>query len=146
MLSDKDNNSGQTQNGESSILRNVILLALPLLSFQLKILGVIKQGLEKDKEDKPGKDDKRIQHLVHLVVHELHALMMIFDPLGKVRANLVEDDLKKKLEDGFAVIFDKLAAGSLGLIAAQEAILNLVIELLSSLKNANKPKNGPSRK
>jgi hypothetical protein len=132
MQNDKDNNSGHAQNGERGIFGSLILLTLPWLSLQRDILGVIKKGLEEHK-----KEDiyfKPIQHLVH----ELHALMMVLDRSRKLRSHF-DDDLEKKLVDEFTQLFKKVVAGSVNFIEVQEIILAGISDVLSKLKDGNKP-------
>jgi hypothetical protein len=77
---------------------------------------------------------KPIQHLVH----ELHALMMVFDRSRKLRSHF-DDDLEKKLVDEFTQLFKKVVAGSVNFIEVQEIILARISDVLCKLKNGNKP-------
>jgi len=78
MPNDKDTRSGPAQHREGGLLGNLILLALPLLSFQRDILHTIKTSLETHK-------DEHIKALANLLAFELHVLMMILDPARKLK-------------------------------------------------------------
>jgi len=112
-------------------LRNFILLALPWISFQRDMLAIMKRGVEGASERRPFE---------HLMLHEMHAMMMILDPSGAWR-NLLGPDIEKKLESTYEKILPKLASGSMNFIEAQDIMLESVSELLKARKD-QKPKSG----
>src|SRR5215211_660682 len=89
MPKDRDNSSGHAQDGESSMLKNFILLALPLLSLQRDMLAIVKKGIQ---------DTSHVKPVQNLTLRELQALMMILDPKRKLRDRFGAD-FEKKLED-----------------------------------------------
>jgi hypothetical protein len=133
MPNEADKNSGDVRGGAGRLLRNLILLALPCVSFQREILAIIKEGLAKDKKNS-------LEPFQNLVSRELHALMMILDRSQELRS-LLGENLERELQAELPKIFSKLAAGSVSLIEAQEALLKAVSEILLQLKNGNKPKS-----
>lgn len=120
-----------SQNPESRVLKNFILLALPWLSFQREILAIMKKGIE---------DASHVRPVENLTSRELQALMMIFDPSGKWRS-LSDRGLEKKITDTYAEILPKLVSGSFAFIEAQDAVLAGVSDLLENLRK-NNPMNG----
>src|SRR5207248_9044075 len=122
MPNDKDQHSGQTQNGGSRILKNFSLLTLPWLALQLELLEIIKKGIEpKARTSTPPRADRAteaadagdrpkdiITPIEHLVEREVHALMMILDKSHKLR-NRFGSDLENKLISEFTNIIEKVA-------------------------------------
>jgi hypothetical protein len=131
MPHDKHSSVDYSQNPESRVLKNFILLALPWLSFQREILAIMKKGIE---------DASHVRPVENLTSRELQALMMILDPSGKWRG-LSDRGLEKKITDTYAEIFPKLVSGSFAFIEAQDAVLAGVSDLLENLRK-NDPMNG----
>jgi hypothetical protein len=172
MPNDKDNRSDHPPNGGSSILKSLSLVSLPWLALQLDILKLIKHGLTPetghdasagategdqknpqaagrkrpatgtDENGSKGGDYLLIKPIEHLVEREVHALMMILDPLHTLR-NRFGADFEQNIVDELTKIIDKFAAGSVNLIEVQQIILNRVIETVKKLKNEGRSK--PSR-
>jgi hypothetical protein len=115
-----------------SLLRCFTLLTLPLLSFQSQVLEIVKTSI---------KDASRVKPAENLVLLELQALMMILDRSHKLR-NLIDPDFEKRLEKACKEIFPKLTSASIGLIEAQETILNGIFEALQKLQQGEKAKKG----
>jgi hypothetical protein len=63
---------------------------------------------------------------------------MVLDRSRKLRSHF-DDDLEKKLVDEFTQLFKKVVAGSVNFIEVQEIILARVSDVLSKLKDGNKP-------
>jgi hypothetical protein len=127
MPKDKDTHSGPAQNREGGLLRNLILLALPLLSFQRDILHTIKTSLETHKEE-------HIRAIANLLAFELHALMMILDPARKLRGR-VDDGLERELKHELTEILKKLTHGVIDVVDIQEKIIPHLIDILKEIKN-----------
>jgi hypothetical protein len=130
MPNDKDTRSGPAQNSEGGLLRNLILLALPLLSFQRDILATIRTSLQTHK-------DEHIRALGNFLSFELLALMMTLDPARKLRGRSHDNLEKEKAE--LAKILDKLAEGVITVVQIQEQILPHVIDILQGIKNGKYP-------
>jgi hypothetical protein len=127
MPKDKDTHPRPPQHSEGGLLRNLILLALPLLSFQRDILQTIKTSLETHQ-------DEHIRALANLLSFELHALMMILDPARKLRGR-VDDDLERELKHELTQILKKLTEGVIDVVEIQEKIIPHLIEILKEMKN-----------
>jgi hypothetical protein len=127
MPNDNDARLGPAQNSEGGLLRNLILLALPLLSFQRDILPTIRTSFQTHK-------DEHIRAIGNLLSFELHALMMILDPARKLRGRL-DDNLETQLKAELTQILDKLADGLVTVVQIQEQILPHLIETLKGIKN-----------
>jgi hypothetical protein len=110
------------------LLRNLVLLTLPLLSFQSQVLEIVKTSI---------KDAGRVKPAENFVLLELQALMMILDRSHTLR-NLIDPDFEKSLEKACKEIFPKVASASIGLIEAQETILKGIFEALQKLKQGDK--------
>lgn len=124
MPNDKDNGRGHPQDSEGRVLRNLILLTLPWLSFQRDMLAIMKRGIE---------DASHARPIENLTLRELQALMMILDPSGKWR-NLIDRDLQDKIKETYTKTFPKLRSGLVLSIEAQEAILASMSELLDKVR------------
>lgn len=124
MPNDKDSGRDHDQNGESRILRNFSLLALPWLSLQRDLLTLMKRGIE---------DASHVRPIENLTSRELQALMMILDPSGKWRG-LLDRDLQEKIKEAYTKTFPKLVSGSIFLIETQEAVLASIYELFDKLR------------
>lgn len=120
--------SGRDHNDEDRTVRNIILLALPWLSFQRDVLALVKRGVE---------DASHIRPIENLVSRELQALMMTLDPSGKWRA-LFDRDLQNDIKETYTKNFPKLVSSSLRLIESQEEILASLSELFDKLRKDNK--------
>jgi hypothetical protein len=124
MPNDKDRGRHHAQNGESRVLRNFALLALPWLSLQRDLLTLMKRGIE---------DASHVRPIENLTSRELQALIMILDPSGKWRS-LLDRDLQEKIKETYTKTFPKLVAGSILLIETQEAVLASISELFDKLR------------
>jgi hypothetical protein len=161
------NNAGSAsraaQNGGGRVLRNCVLLTLPVLALQLDILGMIKRGMDPTKNSarnssrekgykKEGADSTQaepahrpesnepmlITPIVRFVAREVQALLMILDSSHALRKRF-GNDLEQSLTQEIAAIIEKLGAGSVSLIEVQEIVLNRIIDMLTKLKNEPKP-------
>ena len=113
------------------LLRNLVLLTLPLLSFQSQVLEIVKTSI---------KDAGHVKPAENFVLLELQALMMILDRSG-TRRNLLDEDFKKRLEVSFKELFPKLTSARVQLIEAQEEILTTMFDTLNTLRKGEKPKS-----
>ncbi len=111
-----------------SVLRNFVLLALPVLSFQRDLLAIVKESMSNASNVKPTEN---------FVLRELQALMMIFDRSHEWR-NRFDRDFEKKLEDAFKEIFPKVASASVHVIEAQELVLTRVFDVMDKLRKDGK--------
>ena len=130
MAKNQRTHSNDAQNEPSSVLRNVALVVLPLVSLQRSILDVVKTGIEKAVLLRP---------VQNMLLSEIQALMIILDPDRKLRGQLdvdFEARTKKLLEE----VTDKVTSGSLRLVEAQQAAADRLIDLLKTLKDAQKRK------
>jgi hypothetical protein len=127
MPKDKDTHPRPPQNSEGGLLRHLILLTLPLLSFQRDILQTVRTSLETHK-------DEHIRAIGNFLSFELHALMMILDPARKLRGRS-DDKLERQLKDELTQILEKLADGLVTVVQIQEQILPHLIETLKGIKN-----------
>jgi hypothetical protein len=127
MPKDKDTHPRPPQNSEGGLLRHLILLTLPLLSFQRDILQTVRTSLETHK-------DEHIRAIGNLLSFELHALMMILDPARKLRGRS-DDKLERQLKDELTQILEKLADGLVTVVEIQEKILPHLIDTLKGIKN-----------
>ena len=99
-----NNTSSQTApapNGQGGLLKNLILLALPVLTLQSELLVKLRQALQQHKGD-------HVQAVGKFVAFELHALMMLLDPERKLR-DRIDKDMEKELADKVTQIIDKTA-------------------------------------
>ena len=131
----QDNSSGHAQDRESSMLKNFILLTLPLLALQREVLAIVKKGIA----------DTNSRPVQNLTFREIQALMMILDPKRKLRDRFGAD-LEKKVEDLCKEAIPKLVSGSVQLIEVQEIISQRISEALITLKNGRKPKSHTGEK
>ena len=138
MPTDERKSADDAQVGIGRLLRNVILLAIPCVSFQREMLAAIREGLAKEKQNS-------ITPFQNLASRELHALMMILDRSQELRS-LLGENLEKELQAEIPKIFGKLAAGSVSLIDAQEALLKAISDVLLQLKNGSKPRRQTATK
>jgi hypothetical protein len=136
MPHDKHSSNDHAQSPEGRILRNFALMALPWLSFQRDILSIMRKGIENADSTRPFE---------HLTLHELHALMMIFDPTGRWRA-LSPRDLEKTFKETYEKILPNLVSGSRAFIDAHEAALESVFGLLNEVRADNGASKKPSDK
>lgn len=136
MPNEKRNTSGDGRDFKDGIFRNFSLLALPWVSFQQDMLGILKKGI---------KDTSHVKPVQKLTFLELHALMMILDP-SRTWRGLFDGDFEQRVEDAYKKHFPKLLSGSVGLIEAQEKILQHISEALVTLKDGNKTKSHGKRK
>jgi hypothetical protein len=144
---DKDGSQSQTPNLGGGILQKIALVTIPLLNLHLQVLGTIKNGIAGHKPDVPGKpgsinEDNLIKHFHHFAMFQLHALRMLVDPAGRLQGVIdIEHDEKLKME--IQAISEKVAAGSVSMIEAQEKVIQSIIEILNKLKKG-KPAPGPT--
>lgn len=129
MPKDQKAHSGGAQSREGRALRSVILLALPLFSFQRAVLGLVKTGIEKAILVKP---------VQNLLLSEIQAAMMILDPERKLR-NRFGVDLENKINDLADETARKVIAGSLQLVEAQQGVADRIIDVLKALKDGQRP-------
>jgi hypothetical protein len=115
---------------KDDLLRGMGLLALPLLAFHRNMLGILRKGITEAGLLKP------VQTLVE---NELHALLMIVDPTGKLRSSL-SADMEKKLKDTLDAGMPKVISGAVSLIDAQQAMLTTVIETLDAARSSKASK------
>jgi hypothetical protein len=117
--------SSNIPEGGERVLRNVALLALPLLAAQRDMLGICKNAI---------KDESCILPMQNFALRQFYAMMMVFDPQRKFRDACagVEDNIGKTCQE----TVPKLVYGSVALIEAQEAVLSSVIDALTKMKNA----------
>ena len=130
MSKDPKTHSDDAQHELGGVLRNVILLALPLFSLQRSILDLVKTGIEKAVLVKP---------VQNLLLAEIQACMMILDPEHKWRDRLGVD-FEKKVKELLDEITDKVASGSLQLVEAQHTLADRLIDLLKDVKDGQKRK------
>jgi hypothetical protein len=124
MPNDKEGGRTHAQDGESRVLRNFALLAIPWLSLQRDLLALMKRGIE---------DASHVRPIENLTSRELQALMMILDPSGKWRS-LLDSDLQEKIKGTYTNALPKLVSGSIFLIETQDAVLASISELLDKLR------------
>lgn len=124
-----DDRSGRVretkENAKSAMLREMGLLALPVLAFHRNMLGVLRTGISEAGLLKP------VQTLAE---NELHALLMILDPSGEWR-NSRGADMEKKLKDTLDGAVPKVISGAVSLIDAQCAVLTSVIDALDPARS-----------
>ena len=120
---------------EGGLLKSLVTLALPLLSFHRDILPTIKTSLEVHK-------DEHIKAIGKLMSFELHALMMILDPARKLRGD-INEDLEKKLTVELTQVLEKLANGMVSVVKIQQDVLPPLIDALKKIKDEKptKPKH-----
>lgn len=134
MPDDREKDSGRLHAVAGSMVRNIALLTLPWLTFQLKMLEMAKAGIQESKNQKP---------IETFTLHELQALMMIVDPSGKWRERT---DFENKLQDVYEKTVPRVIAGSVDIIEAQEKILEHLKGVLVDLKDGDKPKTPTGEK
>lgn len=122
--------SGGAHDGDISILGTVSLFALPLFTFQQKMLGLLKTGIGQALEQKP------VQTLLFC---EIHALMMLLDPDHRLR-NRLGPDLEAKTKALLDRINDRVSDGSLKLIEAHEELNRHISAILTSIKDEQRRK------
>jgi hypothetical protein len=125
-----DSKPDQPQIDEDTF-RNLILLALPWLSFQRDVLEIAKKYVTDANQAKPTEN---------FALRQFQALMMVLDRSRTLR-NRVDSDFEKKVEDAYKEIFPKVSSASVQLIEAQEAILNTVFDTLNTLRKAAKDRS-----
>ena len=130
MAKNQRTHSNDAQNETSSVLRNVALVALPLVSLQRSILDVVKTGIEKAVLLRP---------VQNMLLSEIQALMIILDPDRKLRGQL-DVEYETRTKELLDEITDKVTSGSLRLVEAQQAVADRLIDLLKTLKDAQKRK------
>src|SRR5262249_19750255 len=123
-----DSKPDRPSTGED-LLRNFILLALPLLSFQREVLGFAKKSVQ---------DAGKIKPAEKFAMSELHALLMIVDPSRTIRDRL--PDFEQKAEDLYNEVLPKLTSASVQLIEAQERVLTGAFDVLNTLRKGKKAK------
>jgi hypothetical protein len=126
MAKNQRTHSNDAQNEPSSVLRNVALVVLPLVSLQRSILDVVKTGIEKAVLLRP---------VQNMLLSEIQALMIILDPDRKLRGQL-DVEYETRTKELLDEITDKVTSGSLRLVQAQQAAADRLIDLLKTLKDA----------
>jgi hypothetical protein len=114
-------------------LRNFILLTLPWLCFQGRILEIAKKGITDASATKPTEN---------FVLGEMQALRMILDP-SRTWRNRVDSDFENRVEAAYKELFPKVASASVQLIEAQEIILMSISDALNALRKGDKAKSHP---
>jgi hypothetical protein len=130
MAKDRRTHSDDVRCEPGSVLRNVALVALPLFSLQRSVLDVVKTGIEKAVLLRP---------VQNMLLSEIQALMIILDPDRKLRGQL-DVDFEARTKELLDEITDKVTSGSLRLLEAQQAVGDRLIDLLKTLKDAQKRK------
>ena len=125
MAKNQRTHSNDAQNEPSSVLRNVALVVLPLVSLQRSILDVVKTGIEKAVLLRP---------VQNMLLSEIQALMIILDPDRKLRGQL-DVEYETRTKELLDEITDKVTSGSLRLVQAQQAAADRLIDLLKTLKD-----------
>jgi hypothetical protein len=136
MSNNNNRKVGRAQTGDGGMLRAVILLTLPFLSFQSDLLHMLKTNLERRPKGEDGNTSANngLGDLIQkLTARELQALMMVLDPSQTWRRGLGED-FQRKLADDIAEISQKFAAGAVNIIEAQSKTLDRMVELLRKFK------------
>jgi hypothetical protein len=118
------------KDAKVGMLRDIGLLALPVLAFHRNMLGVLRTGIQEAGILKP------VQTLAE---NELHALLMILDPSGEWRSSRGAD-MEKKLKDTLDAAAPKVISGAVSLIDAQYSVLTSLIDALDPARS-NKPSN-----
>jgi len=126
MAKDQRTHSNDAQYEPGSMLRNVALVALPLLSLQRSVLDLVKTGIEKAVLLRP---------VQNMLLSEIQALMIILDPDRKLRGQL-DVEYETRTKELLDEITDKVTSGSLRLVQAQQAAADRLIDLLKTLKDA----------
>ena len=75
----------------------------------------------------------------NMLLSEIQALMIILDPDRKLRGQL-DVDFETRTKELLDEITDKTTSGSLRLVEAQQAVADRLIDLLKTLKDAQKRK------
>jgi hypothetical protein len=130
MAKDQETRSGGTRDRETSILGTVSLFALPLFTFQEKMLGLLKAAVGQAREHKPFQT---------LLLSEIHVLLMLLDPDHRLR-NRLGPDLEGKTKALLDSINKGLSDGSLQLIAAHEELSRRITDILTSVKDGQRRK------
>jgi hypothetical protein len=136
MPNDNDSGRDRPEHRGCCVLRNFILLTLPWLSFQRDMLTIMKKGIE---------DASHVRPFENLLLLELQALMMIFDPSGKGRSH-IGSDLQAKIEETYKQIFPQLVSISILSIEAREAALASVSGLFDKIRKDGKLGGGAIKK
>jgi hypothetical protein len=127
-----DRKPDQPQINED-VLKNFILMTLPWLSFQSRMLEIAKKSIT---------DASAIRPTENFALSELQALKMILNRSGSW-GNLVDSDFEKRAEAAYKEIFPKMASASVQFIEAQEIILKSISDALNALRKGNKANNHP---
>ncbi len=122
-----DSKPDQPQALESP-LKTLILLALPLLSFQRDILEAAKKRVQ---------DASRAQPAEKFTFHELQALLMILDPARTFR-NRFGQNFETRVEDAYKELYPKFASASVEFIDALNSALDHTINALDTLRKGPK--------
>jgi len=132
MAKDRRAHSDDARLEAASVLRGVALLALPLFSLQRSVLDLMKTGIEKAVLVKP---------VQNMLLSEIQALMIVLDPDRKWRGQL-DVEFEARAKQMLDEITGKAISGSLRMVEAQQAVADRLIDLLSTLKDAQKRKRG----
>src|SRR5262245_46096216 len=131
MATDKDNKVARAYEAKDSMLRDVGLLALPVLAFQRNMLKIVKKGIQEAGLHKP------VQTLAE---HELHASFMILESTAK-RSTTVGAEIEKKMKDSLDRVVPKGLSGAVELIDAQYEILTKLIDALDMVMKKQPSEN-----
>jgi hypothetical protein len=129
MQSERKAKPRQDQSGGGGPVSKLILVSLPFLVLHRAVLSRVRIGFQKDK-------DEYVKAAGNFVAFELHALMMLLDPSGRLRSRFDESEIAPEIK----AILEKLAAGFITFVEIQEAILPLLIKLLDSIKDEDRAK------
>ena len=119
--------SGPEKITNDALVKNLILLALPLLSLHRDMLALAKRGIQ---------DYSHVRPLQNFTLREIQALMMALDPAGTGRNS--HRELETRLKDSTTHSISKLISGLSDILESQETLLNSSIEMLNTLRNGNK--------
>ena len=130
MAKGKTTHSSDARYEPSSVLRNVALVGLPLVSLQKSVLDLVKTGIEKAVLLRP---------VQNMLLSEIQALMIILDPDRKLRGQL-DVDFETRTKELLDELTDKVTSASLHLVEAQQSVADRLIDLLKTLKDAQRRK------
>jgi hypothetical protein len=129
---DADSKAGHTEKAEDGISKQLISLALPLLSFHWSLLPTLKSGVERDK-------DAYIRAISNFASFQVQALGMVLDPNRRLRGQSGDHSFEKKLQDEITNVLELSVARMISLVEVQEIILPRMIKRLNDIRNEKTP-------